>query len=223
MVEEILERTDNALYLVEPLFEARFSPKGEILAEPDMPTGRAGVTEQVLDGNLVYAGSVYPSRARRLPRMVEDSHRIATWMRERGFTGRVGFDFVEHEEPGGAFEHFLTEINPRINGASYPLALLRRLSALAGRLRAPAPGAFRTAWVCVGATAFVQLAGLSRPLLYDPALGEGVVPYSVGGLDVGKVGIACLARGPEVAEELQREFVRLAGALPDRSASADAA
>ena len=224
MIEAIAERTDNVLYLVEPLFDARFSPNVEVLVDPELPQpGRVGVTEQILDGNLVYVGSVHPSRARRLRQMTEDSLAIVAWMRERGFTGRVGFDFVEHAARGNEAEHFLTEVNPRINGASYPLALMGRLSALAGRRRATAPAAFRTGYVRVRTTEFGELADLSRALLYDPDRGEGIVPYSVGALPFGKVGIACLGPTPEAAEDLHDEFLRRAGVLPDRSASADAA
>lgn len=222
MIDAIAERMDNALYLVETLFEARFSPNVEVLVEPELPA-LAGATEQVLDPNLIYVGSVHPSPAPRLPRMVEDAHAIVAWMRRRGFSGRVGFDFVEHAGTGGNSAHFLTEINPRINGASYPLALLRRLAALADRRGWPAPVAFRTAWVRVRTNEYAELAGLSRSLLYDPARGEGIVPYSVGALPAGSVGIACFGRRPETAAGLEREFVQAAGALPDRAASADAA
>jgi hypothetical protein len=222
MIDAIAERTDNALYLVEPLFEARFSPNVEVLVEPHLPA-LVGTSEQVLDRNLIYVGSVHPSPARRLPRMVEDAHAIVAWMRQRGFSGRVGFDFVEHAGTGGDLAHFLTEINPRINGASYPLALLRRLTALADRRRSPAPVAFRTGWVSVRTNEYAELARLSRSLLYDPARGEGIVPYSVGALPVGSVGIACFGRTPEAVDGLQEEFVHVAGDLAYRAASADAA
>jgi hypothetical protein len=222
MIDAIEERSDNALYLVEPMFEARFSPNIEVLVEPNLPA-LVGASEQVLDRNLVYLGSVHPSPARRLPRMEEDARAIVSWMRRRGFSGRVGFDFVEHAGLGGEPAHFLTEINPRINGASYPLALLRRLVALAIRLQAPAPAAFRTGWVSVRASEYGELASLSRSLLYDPARGEGIVPYSVGALAVGHVGIACFGRTPAAVDGLQREFVRVAGVPAGPAESADAA
>ena len=224
MIEAIAARTDNTRYLVEPLFEARCSPNVEVLVEPDFPPpGQVGASEQVLDENLVYVGSVHPCRARRLSRMVEDSLRVVAWMRGSGFTGRVGFDFVEHAGSGGDGEHFLTEINPRINGASYPLALLGRLAALSDRRQAPAPAAFRTGYVRVRTHGYTPLVELSRALLYDPARGEGIVPYSVGALRLGEMGIACLGRSTEAVEELQGEFLMAAGALPRRATSVDAA
>jgi hypothetical protein len=223
MIDAIAERTDNSVYLVEPLYEARVSPNVEIVMEPGVPLSRhVGVTDQVLDSALVYTGSMQPSRATLAPRMIDDSIAIASWMRRRGFTGRVGFDFVEHRA-GGRTEHFVTEINPRINGASYPLALLERLADLARKRAAPAPVAFQTGYVSVRAEDFGELATACDSLLYDPAQAEGVVFYSTGTLALGKVGIACLGRTQEAVQHLRERFLKLAGAVPNRSTSADAA
>ena len=215
MINAVGERGDNSVYLVEPLFEATCSPNVEVVVEPGAPLpDRVGVTDQVLDPDLVYKGSIHPSRAQRRSRLIEDSLEIVAWMRQRGFTGRVGFDFVEHAGEEGRAEHFLTEINPRVNGASYPLALAGRLAELAGRLVAPAPAAFLTGNVRVRARDFDELERLSRSLLYDPARAEGIVPHSVGTLSLGKVGIACFGRSREAVEAQRERFVQLAGARP---------
>ena len=51
-----------------------------------MPPGRqVGVTDQVLDPDLAYTGSIHSSRATLASQKVEDSLAIATWMR-----GKVG-------------------------------------------------------------------------------------------------------------------------------------
>jgi hypothetical protein len=214
MIDAIGERTDNSVYLVEPLFEARASPNVEIVVEPGVPLSRhVGVTDQVLDSALVYTGSMHPSRATLAPRMIEDSIAIASWMRKRGFTGRVGFDFVEHRA-GGRTVHFLTEINPRINGASYPLALLGRLADLARSRGARAPAAFQTGYVGVVADDFGELARACDSLLFDPAQAEGVVFYSAGFLTHGKVGIACLGSTAEAVHALRERFVQRVGADP---------
>jgi hypothetical protein len=44
-------------------------------------------------------------------------------------------------------------------------------------------------------------------LLYDPALGEGVIPYATGTLPLGKVGAACFARSPGRAAEIFADLV----------------
>jgi hypothetical protein len=198
-LQAIAARTDNRFYLVEPLYEAIASPNVEVVVGEGAV--RAAATDQLLDGALVYEGSVHPSRARRLPEMLAASRALAAWMRERGFVGRAGFDFVERAGQG-APAWFLTEINPRINGASYPVALLDRLARRAQRLGVPPPAAFRCRSVATPATDFDDLVRLSGGLLYDPARGEGIVPYSVAALEFGKVGIASFAASPERAEEI---------------------
>jgi hypothetical protein len=211
-LQEIAARTDNRFYLVEPLYEAISSPNVEVVVGEGAV--RAAATDQLLDGALVYEGSVHPSRARRLPEMLAASRAIADWMRERGFAGRAGFDFVERAgEVGPAW--FLTEINPRINGASYPVALLDRLARRAERWSAPSPAAFRTRSVPTRARDFHSLARGSGDLLYDPGRGEGIVPYSVAAMEFGKVGIAAFAARPERAEEIFADFAsRVAACEP---------
>jgi hypothetical protein len=218
LIDAIGRRSDNSLYLVEPLFEASVSPNVEIMMEPRVPPARqVGVTDQVLGPDLVYTGSVHPSRAALASQMVEDSLAVASWMRRRGFTGQVGFDFVEHRT-GGRLAHFLTEINPRVNGASYPLTLLGRLAQLARKRDAPAPEAFRTGYLRVRMKDFGELAQACDSLLYDPAQGEGVVFYATGLLSGGKVGAACLGRTTEAVEDLQARLALRVGA--DLAASA---
>ncbi|HET9333206.1 MAG TPA: peptide ligase PGM1-related protein [Gemmatimonadota bacterium] len=209
-LEAIAGRTDNRAYVVEPLYEAAASPNVEVIVEEGAL--RAAATDQLLDGALAYQGSVHPSGARRLPEMLASARALAAWMRGGGFAGRAGFDFVERTGqslPG----YFLTEINPRINGASYPLALLGRLARRAERLGVPTPAAFRTRSVASSARDFDDLARLSGGLLYDPARGEGVVPWSVAALEFGKVGIASFAASPERAEEIFADFASRAEAF----------
>ena len=206
----IVGRTDNRTYVVEPFYEVAASPNVEIIVEEGAV--RAAATDQLLDGALVYQGSVHPSRARLLPEMLASARALGAWMRERGFAGRAGFDFIERtgQSPPG---YFLTEINPRINGASYPLALLGRLVRRAERLGVPTPAAFRTRSVATAARDFADLARLSGGLLYDPARGEGIVPWSVAALEFGKVGIAAFAASPGRAEGIFVDFASRAAAF----------
>jgi hypothetical protein len=221
LIDAIGRRSDNSLYLIEPFFEASVSPNVEIVMEPRVPLARqVGVTDQVLGPDLVYMGSTHPSRATLGSQMVEDSLAIASWMRRRGFTGRVGLDFVEHRA-GGRPARFLTEINPRVNGASYPLTLLGRLDQLARERDAPAPEAFRTGYLRVRVRDFGALSQSCDSLLYDPAQGEGVVFYATGLLSRGKVGAACLGRTLEAVEKLQAKLALCVGA--DLAASAPVA
>ena len=181
-VESIAARTDNRVYLVEPLFPATSSPNVEVVVETGDAPPRVGVTDQVLNVDLVYLGSVWPSSASRAKEMVDDALAIAAWMRRRGFFGRAGFDFVEHERADGA-AYFVTESNPRVNGASYPLALLARLAERAGG-GAPAPAAFRSSNVAVAPRDFAGLEALCGAL--DEALEAS--PTQLG--EMGKAGAA---------------------------------
>jgi hypothetical protein len=218
-VESIAARTDNRVYLVEPLFPATSSPNVEVVVEIGDAPPRVGVTDQVLNVDLVYRGSVWPSSASRAKEMVEDALAIAAWMRRRGFTGRAGFDFVEHERADGSSGYFLTEINPRVNGASYPLALLARLADRASGGGAPAPAAFRSSNVAVAAQDFDGLEALCGSLFYDPRRGEGVIPYAVGALAAGKVGVACFGVSAARVDALFAELVYAVAEPPARSAA----
>jgi hypothetical protein len=151
--------------------------------------------------------------------MVDDALAIAAWMRRRGFSGRAGFDFVEHERADGATAYFLTESNPRVNGASYPLALLARLAERAGG-GAPAPAAISSTNVAVAPRDFAGLEALCGALLYTLQRGEGVIPYAVGALAAGKVGIACFGPNPARVDAL---FAELMYAVADPAARSAAA
>lgn len=220
VVASIDARTDNRVYLVEPFFRATCSPNVEVVVEPGVGAPRIGVTDQLLSADLVYGGSVWPASARRAKEMVANALTIVAWMRERGFAGRAGFDFVEYERVDGSAGYFLTEINPRVNGASYPVALLGRLADHAIRTDAPAPAAFRSSNVACTGRNFDELGALCGSLLYDPRRGEGAIPYTVGALSAGKVGFACFGASPARVDAI---FAELLSVLePDRPACAAA-
>ncbi len=205
MVEAVARRTDNVSYLVAPFFPIASSPNLEIFVDPDSRAVRASATGQILNEGLVYQGSVHPARGARLSEMLKAATSLGAWMRDRGFRGRAGFDFVETEAESGGPSYFLTEINPRFNAASYPLALLARLEQTAQWHGAPAPRAFRAKTVRADACRFDDLARCAGPLLYDSARGEGTIPYTVARLAHGMVGIAAFAETPERAEEIFTE------------------
>ena len=209
----IAARTDNSIYLVEPFFEAAVSPNVAFTVDPLSGDVRAAATDQVLDDALVYRGSLHPSCARRLPEMLADARALAGWMRDRGFTGHGGVDFVERAGGPAGPGYFLTEINPRINGASYPLALLDRLARRAAGRGAPPPRAFRTGGLAVDAHDFDAVARLAGSLLFDLARGEGVVPFAVAGLAFGKLGLASFAATRERAKEIFGDVVARAGTM----------
>lgn len=218
LVESLAGRTDNDAYLVQPFFDASVSPNVEVVATPGSEF-QATATDQILSPDLVYQGSRHPSLARAVDRMLEDSLRMARWMHAKGFGGRVGFDFVEHDgstEPG----YFLCEINPRVNGASYPVELVARLGELAAELGAPAPRAFVARFVAVDAASYPEVEERCEFLLYDSGRGEGIIPHTTGGLEYGKLGVTSLADTRPRAEEILGSFIgRIGSARPSTTST----
>ncbi len=210
-IDRVARRTDNVSYLVQPLYPVASSPNVEIAMGSRPGMTRLTATDQMLSHELVYEGSLFPSRALRRTDMIAAARRIAGWMARCGFTGRAGLDFVEPDPGADAPPFFLAEINPRINGASYPIVLMDRLSEEARRRELPLPRAFRTHTVATEARDFGEIKRRLGDLLYDPGRGRGVVPYTVGGLAFGTIGMAAFANGVEAAMEIYEEAALRAG------------
>jgi predicted ATP-grasp superfamily ATP-dependent carboligase len=201
-LEAIARRTDNASYIVEPRYPIFVSPNIEIDVPLDGAPPRLTATDQIMDDDLAYKGSLYPSRARRLPEILAAAEEITRWMRTRGFVGRAGFDFVETGSVEEGPPWFFTEINPRINGSTYNIALLDGLARHAARNGFAPPRAFRVRAVPTGASNFAGVARLAGGCLYDPARGEGIVPHVVALNGQTKVGVIALASTVERANEV---------------------
>jgi hypothetical protein len=119
---------------------------------------------------------------------------LAGWLRREGYAGIIGFDFVEYRDRRtGGPAAFLAEVNPRVNGATYPLAVRSRLAPRA---------AFVSGTVRARAAGFAEVRDALGPLLFDPERGTGVVPYATGCLDVGKCSLVALAASRLRAAEL---------------------
>jgi hypothetical protein len=84
-------------------------------------------------------------------------------------------------------------VNPRVNGASYPLAVRSRLTPRA---------AFVSGTVRTGAQCFADVRTTLGTLLFDPERGSGVVPYATGGLAQGRCAVVALAGSRLRAAEL---------------------
>jgi hypothetical protein len=210
VLDQITRRADNDVYLVEVMVDAVASPNVQMHIAPE--TGAItclGVTDQRWSRPLAHAGNLFPCAASCVDEMIRWSRVFAEWLRDEGYLGVAGFDFVEYREPAtGASRVLFAEINPRINGATFPLALLERLAhdrQAAGR---PAIGAFVSASIETPARDFAELRARIDPLLYSPECGIGVVPYLSAMLPFGKYLAAVF--GPShgevvrVLEEVQR-------------------
>lgn len=214
LAEQIARRSDNRIYLVESMMDVAVSPNVQVRV--DHESGAIvceGVTDQRLDRDLVHAGNLFPSCARRVSDMIGWAQTMAEWLRDDGFAGLVGFDFVEYVGPGGERRAFLAEVNPRINGATYPLRLAARLNAAQREAGLPEAGGFVSGAVETEAHTFAELRALWDGDLFSRDRGTGLIPYVTGFLPYGKVGVVALAATLEEAKELYHESAAGAGAL----------
>jgi hypothetical protein len=128
---------------------------------------------------------------------------LATWMRGQGYSGLVGFDFVEYRDGRtDGLRAILAEVNPRVNGGTYPLAVRARLNQTAARSGRPQAPAFVSGTVDTRARSFARVKAAIGHLLFDPDRGTGVLPYATGCLDHGKCALVALAGSRLRAAEL---------------------
>jgi hypothetical protein len=200
VLDAVAARTDNSVYLVDPMYDVHVSPN--ILMHVEPSGGRiawVGDSDQYLDAALVHRGNEHPSRARTLGAMVQSAQRLARWLQSEGFTGLVGFDFCERRDPeSGRDEYFLAEVNARINGAAYPTFLVDTINREQARHRRPAVHAFLSVQALpTPARSFPDFAVRHADSLFQPATGRGCVPFNTGQLPFGRCSGAFL--GPTAA------------------------
>ena len=192
----LARRTDNRTYLVEAMVDTVISPNVQVHIFPDGSTECIGITDQLLDRELTHRGNAYPTAARCTGNMVRWACRIGEWLGDTGYTGIAGFDFVEYIASDGNPRAFLAELNPRVNSATYPLAVRERIS--------PA-SAFVSGTIETGVGTFAELRERIPQLLYSPERKSGILPYMTGCLSFGSCGIIALARSRAEAAELFAE------------------
>lgn len=204
VLRRIASRSDNRIYLVEGMVEATVSPNVQIQVPVDEgPLVSVGVTDQRWSRGLTHAGNQLPSSARMVEAMDAWGRMVATWMRSQGYSGLVGFDFVEYRDPvTGGIRAFLAEVNPRVNGGTYPLALRSRLNQVAARSGRPPAPAFVSGTADTRARSFARVKAAIGHLLFDPDRGTGVVPYATGCLEHGKCAMVALGGSRLRAAEL---------------------
>lgn len=192
----MMERMKNTTYLVEVMLEIVTSPNILVYIEP--LTGEmscVSVTDQILSRDLVHEGNIYPSQSKTLAAMLDSAWRIARWLRARGYCGFVGFDFGEyvHQETR-RLEHFLAEVNPRMNAAAYPKFLMEYLNRGQAQRGDPLIEAFLSANITTIAKSFAEFVTLYGHLLFDAKAGKGLIPYNVGCLEKGRCSVVLFGK-----------------------------
>lgn len=214
---EVSKRRDNRFYLVEERVAASVSPNVMLhIPPPPDPIRCIGLTDQVLDEHLVHKGNRFPTTARCASVIQRDALLLGRVMRDEGYRGFAGIDFIEYEPPRSRRDqHLFIELNPRVNGALYPLSTRARLNEMQERRGHPAINAFVSRSLRTQPISFEALAASTRDLLFDPDRGSGVLPYKTGGFEFGFVTALALAASPEEAEQLLLAFT---SRLPARHA-----
>ena len=196
--EEVLGRialkSDNRAYLVEVLVDATVCSTVHLLVEPDGGAVHlVGTSDRRLGRGLVPTGSRSPSTARTGEAMRAWAGTFGEWLREAGYAGFVGIDFVEYRDPAtGEPRSFFAGVDPRANEGTYALALQQGVAA----------PAFVSGTVATRAASFARLREGLGGLLYDPDRGSGVIPYATGCLDQGRCPVVALGSDRLHASEL---------------------
>ena len=165
------------------------------------------MTDQRWERPFVHGGNIYPSAARHVDSMLDWSGRLACWLQDEGYTGMLGLDFVEYADPvTGELKAMLAEVHPRVDGATYPLAILQRLNATQREWGRPGSAAFVSGTLDLGPTSFAAFRRAAERFLYSKATGSGMVPYEVSCLGEGRCCVVVLGASRD-------EVLRLYGEL----------
>jgi hypothetical protein len=194
LLRRLGRREDNRVYLVEVLLPAVVSPHVQLHVAPDGgPVACVGVTDQRWERPFVHGGNIHPSTGRRVQAMLDWSGRLARWLQGQGYSGLLGLDFVEYADPGtGDVRTILAELHPRMDGATYPLAIQQRLNAAQREWARPESAAFVSGTLELRPMSFARFRRVAEPFLYSARTGSGIVPYHVSRLGHGRCGVVML-------------------------------
>lgn len=207
-LEALMRKPHSPVYLVQVRHEIVTSPNIQVFVQPDNGTVEvASVSDQRLDDCLKHIGNVVPSSAATLADMIRSAETFARWLQQDGFTGLVGFDFVEYVDPQtGRARHVLAEANARANAATYPSFVMEHVNERQRQRGFPPVGAYCSGHVTVRAQSFPELCDEYRNWLFNPRTGRGMVPYN---LCSGEKGCTMAFYGPSRAEveEMPHAFI----------------
>lgn len=204
-LEALAKRTDNSIYLVDALLPLRLSPNLQTLIDPDSDAIHClSVTDQLLGSGLDHRGNALPTRAENASAMWEHALKLSRWLRDEGCTGIVGFDFCEADDPESESSPFFVEINARINGGTYALALFQRLVRRLRREGTPPPEAFVTQIAKTRLRSFEEIGRALGDILLEPGSAAGVLPCHPGSLGTGSIALLAIATDRDSAGALCR-------------------
>jgi len=201
----IRRRVDNSVYLVESLFDLVVSPNIGVFIDPvEGEVSCVSITDQVFDPNTTYVGNTYPSRAKTVHRMVEYSRQFGRHLWDMGLSGYVGFDFCEYEDCSNTPICFFSEVNPRVNGATYAQAMWERVATRSNYSGTYRPEAFAAASALTKARTFEELTAIYGRHFIGRGRSTGLIPYNTGCLYEGRCSFMLLGRSLDHVRNLWR-------------------
>lgn len=210
-LNKISERKDNTVYLIETMVDFVVSPNILMYIEPgDGSIFCVGITDQILDYNLMHEGNIYPSKASTLNNILFSAKKLSKWLQSEGYSGLLGFDFIEYfDQETGLYEHFLAEINARTNAATYPRSLMEQLNTRQWQKDRPQIEAFLASTTKTKATSFTGLKELYGHLFFNAETGKGIVPFNTGCLEYGNFTLAVFGKSRNEVVEMYEDFKAL--------------
>ena len=199
---------DNTAYLVDVMVNVIASPNIQMFIHPrDRTISCVGITDQLLSTRLTHEGNSFPSSAECVTEMVAAAAKMSAWLATQGYVGLLGLDFVEYRDPGsGKRAYFLAEINPRTNGAAYPVVLFERLNQRNRRHGRPPLVACLSQNLSTTMRSFTEIRDRYGDLFYHPDQGRGMLPYNTGCLEYGKFAAAFLGESLKQVRSMCADF-----------------
>jgi hypothetical protein len=206
-LRHIAHQGHTNIFIVEPFYDVEISPNIGMFIDPrDGAISCVSLSDQILDGQVRHLGNRFPTQARLADQMVAAATNACQWLRDQGTTGFLGFDFCEYRVPGSTErQFFFAELNPRYNGATYPMHLVDRLNARACGSVAPRWNAFRASTITTNLTSYMALQTLLGDLFFDGREVAGIIPYNIGLLQHGKLMLAIVGETTDHVEALHDE------------------
>jgi hypothetical protein len=212
-LHSVSQQGHTNVFLVEPFYDVDVSPNIGMFIDPrDRAISCISVNDQIMDGKIRHLGNRFPSQARLADQMVAAATRYCRWLRDQGTTGFLGFDFCEYRVAGSTErQFFFAEMNPRFNGATYPVHLLARLNAQVGCENTPRWREFMALTMQTSLKSFSALQSLHGDLLFNGRAAAGIIPYNVGLLQHGKLMLTVVGETSGDVEAIHDEFCHRSG------------
>ena len=200
------ERTHLESCLVESLLTFEGSPNVQLWADDQGQCSVRATTDQRLGQDLTHFGNSYPYLAENLSAMESSAQLLGQWLAGQGYRGPLGIDFIASPREVNE-SHCFVEVNGRINGATYAIALFERLNQIRQSRNLEPLGAWISSKkIATDAQGFAGLRAKLAPLIYGHGSASGVVPYNTGLLNLGAASFVIVGTTIAETEAIEEEL-----------------